>query len=529
MKNLYTYSNTIVDAPLPLQEGGPMDGMGESDRESDHEDSSIMFDIPEEIIEPSDSGSDSSSDSDSDHDSDSDSGHDSNQMEHETHGNLPEIIVQLQKKLLKDYTLPPCPIGNPVQPTLSQVEILSLQHYLAWTESNGTVKAYNAHAQVLGGAIQEEILSLYKVRKLARELTGLNPCFVDMCPKSCMAFTGDSKSQKTCSYICNGKSCGESHYKPQSASSRAEPKPRATMLYVPITPIIQAYYANAESSHEMRHRDQVLKQTLDALAQGAGVNTLKKSEFANSVNHSRHYEELGLFRDKRDTALSISSDGAQLTMKKQSNMWLLIVVLLNLPPEMCYKAQNVIFPLAIPGPSAPGDIESFIYPLFEEMAQASVGMWTWDAVDSSYFVLKAFLCAVKGDMLGSAKLSGMAGHSAHYGDRFSLVPGARPSKEGAKYQYYPISPPEKEIHNSDRPIIDLDDLPMRGQRHYWETIERLQSAATERERKRIGKMTGISRLTLCAASPAFFTHHFFHWTHSIYFMKTAWCTSGICG
>jgi hypothetical protein len=60
--------------------------------------------------------------------------------------------------------------------------------------------------------------------------------------------------------------------------------------------------------------------------------------------------------------------------------------------------------------------------------KASVGMWTWDAVDSSYFVLKAYLCGVKGDMLGSAKLSGMAGHSALYGDRFSLGTRCLPAK-----------------------------------------------------------------------------------------------------
>ena len=70
------------------------------------------------------------------------------------------------------------------------------------------------------------------------------------------------------------------------------------------------------------------------------------------------------------------------------------------------------FHLPFQGHIAPSNIESFIYPLFEEMAMASVGMWTWDAVDSSYFVLRAYICAVKGDMLGSAKLSGMAGHSA---------------------------------------------------------------------------------------------------------------------
>ncbi len=272
-------------------------------------------------------------------------------------------------------------------------------------------------------------------------------------------------------------------------------------MYMPITPIIQAYYANAETSHLMRHRDYCLKQTLHVLAKGAGV---KKSEFANSDNHVHHYKKMGLFKDERDTALTISSDGAQLTMKKESNMWLLIVVLLNLPPEMCYRANNVIIPLAIPGPSAPGDIESFIYPLFEEMASASVGMWTWDAVDSSYFILRAYLCGVKGDMLGSAKLSGMAGHSAQFGDRFSLVQGARPAKDrGAKAQYYPISPPEKERYNPDRDIVDLKNLPLRGQRRYWETIERLQRVATKRARQNIVKETGISRLTICAASPAF--------------------------
>ena len=215
-----------------------------------------------------------------------------------------------------------------------------------------------------------------------------------------------------------------------------------------------------------------------------------------------------LFKDGRDTALAISSDGAQLTLKKQSNIWLLIVVLLNLPPEMCDKANNVIIPLAIPGPSAPSNIESFIYPLFEEMAMASVGMWTWDAVDSSYFVLRAFICAIKGDMLESAKLSGMAGHSANYGDRFSLVKGATGSTS-KDTQYYPISPPQRDVYNRGHDNVDLSDLPWHDQKHYWATIEKLNSAHTIDEQKRIMKSTGISWLTICSASPAFLHPSFF--------------------
>jgi hypothetical protein len=70
-------------------------------------------------------------------------------------------------------------------------------------------------------------------------------------------------------------------------------------------------------------------------------------------------------------------------MKKQSNVWLFVVVLLNLPPGIQYRAKNVIVRLAIPGPSSPGNLESFIYIFFQEMARASEGIWTWDTVDSS--------------------------------------------------------------------------------------------------------------------------------------------------
>jgi hypothetical protein len=424
---------------------------------------------------------------------------------------LPPAVLQLQQKLLGDYTLPPPPANIPVPYTLARAEELSLQHYLAWTESQGTVKAYGAHAKVLAKATNVEILSLYSARKLAEKLTGLTRTLVDMCPRSCLAYTGDFQSQTRCTHSHNGKICDEPRYR-EKQGPRAAPKPRAQMLYIPITPIIQTHYSVAETSKEMRYRDRCLQETLKLFAVAAGVNEKERrySDFADSEVHFNHHQHLGLFRDARDTAITISTDGAQLTMKKLSNVWLLIVVLLNLPPEMRYRAKNIIIPLAIPGPSSPGNIESFIYPLFQELAIASVGIWTWDAIDSSYFVLRAYLCGVKGDMLGSAKLNGMAGHAARHGDRFSMVEGACTGKEkGAKAQYYPLSPPEKERFNSDRPDIDLNYLPMRQQSHYWMTINRLLSANNKTERQMIVRETGISRLTLCSASPAFSHPSFF--------------------
>jgi hypothetical protein len=223
-----------------------------------------------------------------------------------------------------------------------------------------------------------------------------------------------------------------------------------------------------------------------------------------------HHQKIGLFQDSRDIALAVSTDGAQLTMKKQSNTWLVIIILLNLPAEIRVRSGNVVECFATPGPHSPGHIESFLYPLLQDMIKASEGIWMWDAVDSSYFVNRAHICMALGDMLGSAKLSGMAGHSAVFGDRFSMVKGARSSrKKGAKAQYYPISPPQSDTYNRGRPSYDLDDIPMRTESEYWAIIDRLEKASSKAARTTITRETGISRMPLCAASPAYVHPSFF--------------------
>ena len=206
----------------------------------------------------------------------------------------------------------------------------------------------------------------------------------------------------------------------------------------------------------------------------------------------------------------MSSDGAQLTMKKQSETWLAMLILLNLPAEICVKSGQTIICFATPGPHPPGNLESSAYTVFKEMMMASEGIWTWDAVDLSYFINRAYLCMALGDMLGSAKLSGMAGHSAIYGDQFSMVKGARSSREkGAKSQYYPLSSPENHIYNPDWPYYNLDNLPMHDTATYWETITKLIEATSAATCTVITRQTGVSRMSLFAASPTFLHPCFF--------------------
>ena len=160
-----------------------------------------------------------------------------------------------------------------------------------------------------------------------------------------------------------------------------------------------------------------------------GSSPSEYSDFPDSINHLNHLCHSQLFQKETDTAITISGDGAQLTMKKQSDVWVLIVTIFNLPPSMQSRAANIIIPLVIPGPSSPGNVESFIYILYEELAKLSAGVWTKDALSGNFFLLRVYLCGVLRDMLGSAKFSRMAGHMAIYGCCFSTVKGARPNKD----------------------------------------------------------------------------------------------------
>ncbi|KAH8978361.1 hypothetical protein EDB86DRAFT_3090785 [Lactarius hatsudake] len=228
-------------------------------------------------------------------------------------------------KLLSDYTPPNHPpVDDSRGRSLTPDEELSLKHYIAWVDSRGTVKAYRLHAQVLQEATGTEILSLYMVQKLAVELTGLSSQLVDMCPKSCMAFTGEFKDLRSCIHIRDKRlgPCGEPRYDKNG-------HPRAQMLYTPITPVIQSFYMNQKTAKAMQYRHEHLQRALKNLKPDSFPTIY--SDFSDSISHLNHSH---LFQNPTDTAITISGDGAQLTMKKQSDVWVLIVTILNLPPNM---------------------------------------------------------------------------------------------------------------------------------------------------------------------------------------------------
>lgn len=145
------------------------------------------------------------------------------------------------------------------------------------------------------------------------------------------------------------------------------------------------------------------------------------------------------------------------------------------------------------------------------MARSSEGIWVYDALKSSYFVHRSAIAIVCSDMLGSAKVNGMAGHTVHFGDRFSYVESTHSSlKSGSKSLYYPVSPPRNHEYNPKRPAsYNLAALPLQQHDKYLETIIALDNSTSQAQQARITHSTGVSRLPLCAASPLFYHPMFF--------------------
>ena len=80
-----------------------------------------------------------------------------------------------------------------------------------------------------------------------------------------------------------------------------------------------------------------------------------------------------------DTVLMLSINGAQLYKGKTSTTWIYIWIPLDLTPDKRYMIQNILLGGVIPGPEAPGDIDSFLFPSLAHLsALQKEGLPIWD-------------------------------------------------------------------------------------------------------------------------------------------------------
>ncbi|KAF8068691.1 hypothetical protein FPV67DRAFT_1415071, partial [Lyophyllum atratum] len=129
-------------------------------------------------------------------------------------------------------------LRNPPQEVLKIDDkdlLLSIKLFISTTNASDQVYT-DVRADIMEDQPGRDILSHAAVKKAIAELTGIVPIVKDMCPNSCMAYTGPLANLEACKY------CQESRYDlAQLASSNGRKKvPHQHFYSIPLGPQLQA-------------------------------------------------------------------------------------------------------------------------------------------------------------------------------------------------------------------------------------------------------------------------------------------------
>ena len=198
-------------------------------------------------------------------------------------------------------------------------------------------------------------ISLYKVKKILEEFTGLVPTFYDICENSCICYTNVYESYQNCP-LCN------------SSRYDSNNKPKKVMPYLSIKEMLKIQYNNKVRAKELLYRYEYI------------TNKESDDDDLDDIFDEEIYKELlerNLFKDNRDIAITVSCDGYQIFKQKTDDCWAFLIINNNLDPLIRVKKENLLIPFLIPGPNQPKDFNTFLRPFINEMKE----------LEGKYFIL----------------------------------------------------------------------------------------------------------------------------------------------
>ncbi len=391
-------------------------------------------------------------------------------------------------------------LRNPLQEVAQANCDLLLGFELFLSHSNASEDSYTKSCSAIKRRFPEaDVLSYAQIKKCLASFTGVHSIVYDMCPKSCIAYTGPFSEYEMCPH------CQSPRYDPKKlASSDGQIKiPQQTFHTIPIGPQLQILRSHPETAKQMRYRVERTNEILKALKNGGGV-----IEDYDDVFHGTEY--LRAVADgiigHNDICLLFSIDGAQLYTMKLSDCWIYIWIILDLNPNIRYKKIHILPGGFIPGPNKPKNIDSFLFVgLHHLSAIQKEGLLMWDAIENMVITSRPFLLLGTADGPAMAYLNGWNGHNATYGCR--LLCGLRGRHKPNGSHYYPaISAPSdfppnacKHSEPCDHPSISINNLPTFSQTKYNSDLHKVMTATNNARYKRIRQNTGISKPSIFSA------------------------------
>lgn len=244
-------------------------------------------------------------------------------------------------------------------------------------------------ADVLG---VDNIQSFYSIEKIISGQTGVVPLKHDMCPNTCLAYTGPFSDLDTCS-TCQA-SCWD-QAKLQGNSSKV---PAQQFTTVPLGLQLQAHTCTCESTCSMRYLwDRTLKVLHKVTIDGPDILVV------NDVVMGWDYLGVVLAGDikEHDIVLMVSLNRAQLFDSQELDCWMYIWIIVNLPPHGHYHKANILPGGFILGPNKLKNLNLFLFPGIHHLAALQCeGLGIWNVLTNTRHHANLYLLFTTTDSLG---------------------------------------------------------------------------------------------------------------------------------
>jgi hypothetical protein len=317
----------------------------------------------------------------------------------------------------------------------------------------------------------EDISSLYLAQKTVAELSGLTPRYVDCCLNSCCCYAGKYEALNRCPF----PDCNEPRYNESG-------QPRKRFQYLPIIPRLLALFLDKSTAEKIsyRHKYCETRDTEKVTDVFDGKLYRKLCEREVTVNGKTLPHQY--FSDHRDIALGLSLDGFAPFKRRSNSAWPVILFNYNLPPDLRTHLDHILCYGIIPGPKSVKDVDSFLVPLLNELAELSEGVdGALDLTAREFFVLRAYLILLFGDIPAISKLLMMKGHNGYSPCRCCEIKGMR--NPGEKVNYVPL--------HREEGAYNPHELRYRRHRRFIRQAQKVITAETVTESDRLSRKYGI--------------------------------------
>lgn len=339
--------------------------------------------------------------------------------------------------------------GPPVDLDLDPDLRHSLELFIACV--GGSEHIYdNARNAALHRHPEEEILASTQVKRTIEDLTGVVAVKDDMCKNSCLAFVGPYADLIACPL------CDTSRYKPLHQTGGKSHVPQAQFDTILLGPQLQALWASPESATAMRYRQRHTTETFTRFRNRDDQFEIPLHDDIFSGTCYLAAVQSGDLKPE-DMTLMYSIDGAQLYAYKQSDIWIFVWIILDLPPELRYKKKHVIPGGFVPGPNKPKVLDSFIFRSFHHLAALQKeGVRIWDASEDRIFSSRPWFVLSTADAMAQCEMDGTVGHRGKAGCRYTCKMEGRHAPGDSTHYMSHLAPDNYNVPSCSHEDFDID-------------------------------------------------------------------------